>query len=80
MDPERLDAPGRADPLAELEQAFIAEFLHAGGYDAERLRQLPEAELRQLLKAASLYASAKLMEVEARARFVNELHGGPPTL
>jgi len=72
--------PGPTDPLAQLERAFIAEFLRARGYDPDRLHELPEAEVHQLLTQASVHASAKLMEVESRAHYVSELHGGPPAL
>jgi hypothetical protein len=78
MDAERPDTPVGEDPVAGLERAFIAEFLEARGYDAERLQTLPEAQVHQLLKEASVYASTKLMEVEARARLVTDLHVGAP--
>jgi hypothetical protein len=79
MDPERSDTQVGEDPVARLERAFIAEYLDARGYDAERLQTLPEAQVHQLLKEASVYASAKLMEVEARARLVTDLHVGTPS-
>jgi hypothetical protein len=78
MDPERPDTPVGEDPVARLERAFIAEFLEARGYDADRLQTLSEAQVHELLKEASVYASMKLMEVEARARLVTDLHVGTP--
>lgn len=63
------------DPLARLEKFFIAEYLRSHGYDLEKLRELPEATAKQLMTEASLYASVRLTEVEARAHFVEEIHG-----
>jgi hypothetical protein len=39
------------------------------------VEHLAERERKRLLLDASIYASGKLAEVEARARFVHELHG-----
>jgi hypothetical protein len=36
----------------------------------------PNAELELLMKQACTYASGKLAEVEARAHFVHDIHGG----
>jgi hypothetical protein len=74
MKTERPDLPLLEDPLARLEQALIAEYLRDQGYDPERLHDLPAEVARQLMKEASLYASAKLAEVESRAHFVDEVH------
>ena len=80
MSAERRDPPGPAGPLAQMEQAFINEFLRARGYEPGQLRDLPEEEVHRLLKEAALYASVKLMEVESRAHYVSELHGGSSSL
>lgn len=63
------------DPEGRLETALIEEFLRARGLDASALRALPHEDARHILTEASVYASAKLAEVEARARFVHDLHG-----
>jgi hypothetical protein len=63
------------DPEGPLEQALIAEYLRTQGHDSRSLENLPDLERRRLLQDASTYAAAKLTEVEARARFVHELHG-----
>jgi hypothetical protein len=65
-------------PLGELERALIDEFVRAQGYDPLKLSDLPEEERKRLLKDASVYASGKLMEVEARSHFLDELHDGVP--
>ncbi len=75
MSAERSDTP-LGDPLAQLERALTAEFLRSRGYDPSKLHELPEAKVQELLKEASLYASAKLTEVESRAHFVHDIHGG----
>lgn len=75
MDTDRTFAPLEDDPHARLERAFIAEYLHNQGYELEKLHELPDATVKRLMTEASLYASSKLTEVEARAHFVNEVHG-----
>lgn len=70
----------RPDPTvknaqAPLETALIEEFLRAGGHDPAAVRDLPPAERERLMTAASLYASGKLAEVEARAHLIHDLHG-----
>jgi hypothetical protein len=61
-------------PLGDLERALIDTFIHARGFDDETLAQLPLAEHDALLKEASVYASARLAEVEARSHYVDRLH------
>ena len=75
MSAELSDKPGD-HPLAQLERAFIAEFLQARGYTLSTLHELPEDQANALLKEASLYASRKLTEVESRAHFVDDMHHG----
>lgn len=80
MDTDRTFAPLHDDPHARLEHAFIVEYLHNLGYEWEKLHELPEATVKHLMTEASMYASSKLTEVEARAHFVNEVHGVTPPL
>ncbi len=61
-------------PLGQLERALIEEFVRTRGYDPSRLGELADQEREKLLSEASSYASAKLMEVEARSHFLEELH------
>ena len=63
------------DPEARLERALVDEFLRARGHDATTLERLPAEERKRLLQEASVHAGAKLAEIDARARFVHELHG-----
>jgi hypothetical protein len=75
MNSQQPETPIPKDPDAELENAFIAEFLRDQGYDPHCLHELPEELVRRLLTEASVYASCRLSEIEARARFVSEVHG-----
>jgi hypothetical protein len=65
------------DPHAQLERAFIDEYLRAHHCSLETLAQLPPAEAAQLLRQASIYASGRLTEVESRAHYVDDLHRAP---
>lgn len=68
------DQPPRPDQNAELEQALIAEFLEARGHTLHTVQSLPDAERHALMREASLHASMRLTEVEARAHYVDDLH------
>jgi hypothetical protein len=62
------------DPEAQLERAFIDEYLKLHGHTLEDVRKLPQPELTALLEAASTYAAGKLAEFESRAHYVHEIH------
>ena len=76
MSAERPDTPAFEDPLGQLERAFIDQFLRLQGHDPLKLSELPEEKRHALLKEASTYAATKLTEVESRAHFVHDIHGG----
>ena len=57
-----------------MEKTLIEAYLKGKGYTLEELKDLPEADARQLKTEASTYASNKLAEVELKAHFVRELH------
>jgi len=65
------------DPHAELERAFMAEFLQDRGHTFETVRTLPPDQAHALLQQASVYASCRLTEVESRAHFVDVMHRRP---
>lgn len=69
------DARAMEDPEARLEEALTEEFLRARGLDSNAVRALPADEAKRVLTEASVYVAAKLAEVEARARFVHQIHG-----
>jgi hypothetical protein len=68
------DAPIQTDHTATLEQAYIAEYLEQRGLTVESVHQLAEPEAHAVMRDASIYASAKLTEVESRARYVHDIH------
>jgi hypothetical protein len=76
MTEERNDTRPLQSPLSGLERSLIDEFLRRRGYDPAHLEQLPDTFRDGLLKEASLYASARLAEVESRAHYVHEIHEG----
>jgi hypothetical protein len=75
MSADHPDVSAFEDPQAKLERAFIDEFLRARGYEGIKLSELPVAQRELVMKQASSYASGRLSEVDARARFVHEIHG-----
>ena len=62
------------EPEHGLEQKFIREFLQERGLTLKDLTTLPAEEARKLRIEASRYATARLAELEARARFVDTIH------
>lgn len=64
------------DSNVEMEQALIEEYLNKQGYSLEKLKHLPQRVIKQLMKEATRYAVLKIGDVEAKAQFVNEIHGG----
>jgi len=66
------------DMHAYLEKALIEAYLHGRGYSLEALKDLPEAEAKELMKAASTYASSQLADMEGKAHIVQELHEAGP--
>jgi hypothetical protein len=77
MTSKKPEAPPVGGVHDELERAYIEEYLRGLGLSLAALKDLPEDSVKQLMRAASLYASTKLSEVENRSHFVEELHGGP---
>ena len=63
------------DGLAEIERHLICAFLTGTGHDLAELVSRTDEEARRLRADASTYASAKLSEVEARSRYLHQLHG-----
>lgn len=59
---------------AALERAFIEEYLISKGHSTETLLFLTRTHARRLRIEASIYASGKLAEIEARSKMVNMMH------
>ena len=70
------DTPPLEEPLAKLERALIEEFLRAQGHDPVALRARTDAAAKAALRDAAIYAATRLTEVESRAHYINEIHGG----
>ena len=63
------------EPLARLERDLIANYVARAGEDLHDLRTRTDGVARNLMAAASRYASARLTEIEARFRYLHSLHG-----
>ena len=57
------------NPKSDLEMMYIDEYLRGKGYSRKDLDTLPDQEATRLMIDAYQYASLKLAELEARARF-----------
>ena len=77
MSTDRMDRPPLEEPMAGLERELIRAYLAGAGEDFHTLMMRTDDEARRLLAEASRYASEKLGEIEARSRYVRELHGEP---
>jgi hypothetical protein len=74
MTTEDPDVPPVDDFEGKLEQSLIDEYLRTRGYDRAAFAALPEGERTRLRKEACAHADLKLAEIEARARYVKEIH------
>jgi len=63
------------EPLAELERELISAYLAGAGQDLQTVLTRNDDQARQLLVDASLYATAKLTEVESRSHYLRSLRG-----
>jgi hypothetical protein len=75
MKPDNLEQPPMEEPLAELERQLIHAYVTGAGHDFRELMGRNDAVARKLLADASLYASDRLSEIEARAHYIRKLHG-----
>jgi hypothetical protein len=62
------------DPQARLELALIEEFLQSRGQSLAAVKAAPEQ--RALLVQAAQYAAVRLAEIDARAVYIHQIHGG----
>lgn len=63
------------EPLAALERILIRDYVTAAGLDLDTLLTRHDDQAIKVLAAASMHATAKLAEVEARAHYLKKLHG-----
>lgn len=64
------------EPLAELERELISAYVAGAGHTLDAVRARGDEEARRLLVDASLYATARMSEVEARLHYLQSLRGG----
>ena len=65
------------EPLAELERELISAYVSGAGQDVQTLLTRSDDKARQLLTDASLYATARLTEIESRSHYLRSLRGEP---
>jgi hypothetical protein len=70
--------PAVVPATTQLERAYLEQYLLGLGYSLASLHDLPETQANELMRAASLYASMHMAEVETRSHLVEDMHGGPP--
>jgi hypothetical protein len=75
MKQDDTDVQPMHEPLAELERELVAAYVAGTGYDLDDLRSRDDEEARHVLAQASLYASARLSEVEARLHYLRAIRG-----
>jgi len=63
------------EPLAELERELISAYVAGTGHSIETLRSRSDNRAKQILTDASIYATARLSEVESRLRYLRSLRG-----
>jgi len=63
------------EPLAHLERELMTAYLAGAGENIEALVVRTDEEARRLLKDASMYATARLAEVETRLHYLRSLRG-----
>jgi hypothetical protein len=61
------------DPHAALERALIAEFLETLGLTIHSVRMLRPDQQKDVLRFATTYATLRLSEIDARARYVDDI-------
>ena len=63
------------EPLAQLERELMSAYVAGAGEDIEALCSRTDDAARRLLTDASLYATARLTEVESRSHYLRSLRG-----
>ena len=64
-----LDRNMTEGPESGLERQLIAEYLLRKGYRKSDLRNLPEEQMKALMKEACIYAAVRLANIEAKSKF-----------
>ena len=62
------------DSRSYLERQLIIDFLATKGYCQKDLKALPGSKSKKILTEASIYASNKLAEIQAKHRYLQTIH------
>ena len=71
------DTCGGEGPQSSMERKYVEEYLQEKGYSLRKLQTLPEEQAKALMREACRYASLKLAEVEAKAKFGKSIKYNP---
>ena len=63
------------EPLAQLERELMTAYIAGAGENLETLVSRTDEQARRLLADASMYATARLAEVESRLHYLRSLRG-----
>lgn len=63
------------EPLANLERELIGAYVAGAGEDFQTVLMRNDDKARELLTDASLYATARLTEIESRSHYLRSLRG-----
>ena len=63
------------EPLAQLERELMTAYIAGAGENIETLVTRTDETARRLLTDASMYATARLAEVETRLHYLRSLRG-----
>ena len=77
MNPKEMPAAQMKEPLAELEKELINAYVAGAGQQFQTLLARDDEDARRLLRDASLYATARLTEIETRSHYLRSLRGEP---
>ena len=77
MNPKEMPAAQMKEPLAELEKELINAYVAGAGQEFQTLLARNDEDARRLLRDASLYATARLTEIETRSHYLRSLRGEP---
>lgn len=64
------------DPQGKLERALIEEYLRQHGCSLDTVSMKAPGERRRLLAEAAQHAAVRLAEIDARAAYIHDIHGG----
>ena len=67
---------GLEDPQGKLERALIDEYLKERGCSLATVSLKTPGDRQALLAQAAQYAAVRLAEIDARAAYIHEIHGG----